>query len=80
MLESQCDSRTWSLSGKNLEKYSFFPTIGCGKLLAANLFTQVTVCLNIFSSLEKFGIGIKAVFGEIVSKNKTQQTNYHENF
>ncbi|BCS80079.1 hypothetical protein [Anaerocellum diazotrophicum] len=55
---------------RNLDEYSSFPTTDCGKLLAAGLFTQVTVCLSILSSLEKFGIDTKAVFDEIVSKNK----------
>jgi len=65
---------------RNLEEYSSFPTTDCGKLLAASLFTQVTVCLSILSSLEKFGIDTKAVFDEIVSKNKAQQTSQLKNF
>lgn len=58
---------------RNLEEYSSFPTTDCGKLLAASLFTQVTVCLSILSSLEKFGIDTKAVFDEIISKGKGEQ-------
>jgi len=64
---------------RNLEEYSSFPTTDCGKLLAASLFTQVTVCLSILSSLEKFGVDTKAVFDEIVNKDKAQQTSQLKN-
>lgn len=62
-----------------LEEYCSFPTTDCGKLLAASLFTQVTVCLSILSSLEKFGIDTKTVFDEILSKNKAQQPTQQKN-
>ncbi|ADQ05805.1 conserved hypothetical protein [Caldicellulosiruptor hydrothermalis 108] len=65
---------------RNLDEYSSFPTTDCGKILAASLFTQVTVCLSILSSLEKFGIDTKAVFDEIISKNKAQQPTQQKNF